>query len=133
MKIDENPNIEAAVFSPEGFQYTGRYITVGGWGQKGAYSGATAVHQTIEISVKETNECKETLSFFDERNHFCAGDKAKSACKGDSGSGSIYTGWSKPIIFGVVSFGAKESCSKATAFEDVRKSIPWIFRVTGLR
>ena len=132
--------MKAVTLPPPELRQLGRKIKVGGWGQRGVYDRGSATHQVIDIEIHPSKRCLETFvdGEFDEEQMFCAGDKNKSPCFGDSGAGAVHEFGSKLILFGVVSFGFSSdrlhsSCQKETTFQRISTSLPWIYRETKLK
>ena len=132
--------MKAVTLPPPELRQLGRKIKVGGWGQRGVYDRGSATHQVIDIEIHPSKRCLETFvdGEFDEEQMFCAGDKNKSPCFGDSGAGAVHEFGSKSILFGVVSFGFSSdrlhsSCQKETTFQKISASLPWIYRETKLK
>jgi secreted trypsin-like serine protease len=135
MNIETNHRVQAALLPPPGLRHVGKEITVGGWGKYTVEFLASVVHRAIDIQINPDWECADSFDNgeFVPSQMFCAGKRGLTSCTGDSGAGSlIYGGSSKPIILGVLSFGVSD-CSKASAFQRVEKSLPWIYKVTKLR
>ncbi|EDW91234.2 chymotrypsin-like protease CTRL-1 [Drosophila yakuba] len=61
--------------------------------------------------------------------HICAGHSQSSTCTGDSGgplsAEMTFSEWKRPILFGVVSYGAP-NCREVTVFTNVLHYINWI-------
>jgi secreted trypsin-like serine protease len=135
LPLNDKSNIEAARLPPPGVIYTGKEISVGGWGKKGLFSRTSQHHLTIDVTIKDDEECINLyrgVAEFCENSMFCAGQTGKTTCHGDSGSGAIYHGWGIPLIVGVVSFGA-QTCNDASVFQKIEKSLPWIFEESQLQ
>ena len=137
MDLDSNQRMEATVLPPPELRLTGREITVGGWGQTdGFQTGKRQIFdlQVINITVHPQEICEgKYLDSFITENMFCAGAKDTTACPGDSGSGALLHANGKIFLLGVVSYGFDGNCQDKTVFHSLGKSLPWIFKETGLK
>ena len=109
LPLDTNPRIQAALLPPPGMVHKEKEVRVGGWGLKDEYSGISVVHNAIDIKIISDDECFDSYGEGDYMpgQMFCGGDRGRTTCRGDSGSGAIFRGWKKPIIQGTLSFGTK--------------------------
>ncbi|EDV55466.2 uncharacterized protein Dere_GG20768 [Drosophila erecta] len=64
--------------------------------------------------------------------HICAGHSQSSACTGDSGgplsAEMTFSEWKRPILFGIVSYGAHD-CREASVFTNVLHYSTWISQI----
>ena len=109
-------------------------MRVGGWGRYTPNSGASLIHQAIDVMINPDEKCSDTYDVGEYLPSlmFCAGERGQTTCRGDSGSGALFSWNNKKILIGVLSFGTK-GCRTASVFQRVEKSLPWIFRETHLR
>ena len=99
----KNPNIEAALLPPPRLNHmTEKEVQIGGWGKTSIYSGVSPVHRVNNLKIKSDRECYAAydLSEYQPSQMFCVGTETSTSCRGDSGSGSIFRGCSKPFILG---------------------------------
>jgi len=130
MDLESTQRMEAAVLPPPELRLAGREITVGGLRQTDGVPGRQIFDlQAINITVhpQEICEGKYPDSFITE-NMFCAGAKGTTAYRGDSGSSALLHTNGKIFLLGVVSYGLD-----TRVFSSIGKSLPWIFKETGLK
>ena len=135
MALDDK-TMKAITLPPPELRQLGRQIKVGGWGKKGVYQEGSLIHQVIDIEIHTSDKCLKTFSDgqFDEEQMFCAGDRKKFPCHGDSGSGAVHEFGSKLILFGVVSFGVSSDLhTSCQTFQKISASLPWIYREAKLK
>ena len=135
MDIERNPYMKIAALPPPEIRVLGRKIKVGGWGKTSGYSRGSDVHNVIQVTIHSHEVCEESFGKdrYISENMFCAGEKTVTVCEGDSGAGAMIYQDNLPIIIGVVSFGWKNKCLWESSFQNIMKSLPWIFKQTGLR
>ncbi|KAG5667426.1 hypothetical protein PVAND_015406 [Polypedilum vanderplanki] len=85
----------------------------------------------LEINSVTQEEClfsNEIYNKISSRRSFCAGEKGKSACRGDSGGGFYVKSTNKYTIFGIVSAAPFVDCVENVyvIFTNVPKFIVWI-------
>ena len=131
--FESNPRIDVAHLPPPEVILTGQKITVGGWGRTVGLPEQIFNLSVIQVPVNHPETCEDNFGDeFVKENMFCAGDKTKTACEGDSGSGATISVNDKTYLLGVVSFGVDESCRVMAGFQKIGPSLPWIFMETGL-
>ena len=136
MDLESKQRMEAAKLPPPELRLTGREITVGGWGQTDGILGRQIFDlQVINITVHPHDVCEAKYPDSYIKEHmFCAGTMDTNGCSGDSGSGALLHANGKKILLGVVSYGLDRTCREnATVFITLGKSLPWIFKKTGLK
>merc|ERR1712142_1334822 len=117
--------IEAALLPPPRLSHmTGKEVQIGGWGKTRRLSGPSPVHRVNNLKIKSDRECYAAydLSEYWPSQMFCVGTETSTSCSGDSGSGSIFRGCSKPVILGVLSFGS-QLCRKPAVYQRVDSSL----------
>jgi chymotrypsin len=134
MTIETNPNMEIAKLPPPGMQLMGKKVRVGGWGRHGLYSGASVIHQTIDLMINSDEKCSDIYDVGEylPSQMFCAGERGMTTCRGDSGAAALYIWNNMSFIIGVLSFGTT-GCTTASVFQRVGKSLTWIIRETNIR
>jgi hypothetical protein len=133
MPIETNPNMEIAKLPPPGMRHMGKKVQVGGWGRHRPYSGASVIHQPIDLMINSDEKCSDTYDVgeFLPSQMFCAGKRGMTTCRGDSGTAALYIWNNMPIIIRVLSFETKPCTT--TVFQRVEKSLSWIIRETNIR
>jgi len=132
--LQSEHGMEAAVLPPPELRLAGREITLGGWGQADGISGRQIFDlQVINMTVHPQDICeKKYPDFFIKENMFCASASDTTACPVDSGSGGLLHANGKIYLLGVVSYGLDSDCKDKIVFQNIVKSLPWIFKETGL-
>jgi trypsin len=118
LQINKNANIQAAALPPPGMKIAGENFTVVGWGKQGQYSPQSPSLLSIEVTIRQDQDCLTThgVTNFLPNRMFCGGSKTGTTCNGDSGGGAVFHGWGVPVILGVVSFGKGTACDTPTVY-----------------
>jgi secreted trypsin-like serine protease len=84
----------------------------------------------VEIASFENEEClweSQLFHFFGSKRSFCAGERGKRACKGDSSGGFYVKSGDAYTVNGIVSAGSSDcNDDRFTVLTNVPKFIDWI-------
>ncbi|KAF0311956.1 Serine proteinase stubble [Amphibalanus amphitrite] len=144
--VRRSDTVRAVCLPPSGADFTGRPVTLTGWGRL-SFGGATAdVLQEAQLRVTDTAQCEAAYSHLAGFSHsfpggfggsvLCAGDGptgGEDACQGDSGGPLVYRsaaatgGEAQYLLVGVVSTGI--GCGNPHfpgLYTRVASYVPWI-------
>ncbi|ODN02523.1 Plasma kallikrein, partial [Orchesella cincta] len=120
---------------PDDFNYTGKYLTVAGWGRfTEKLSGGVRRLQKLDVPFHTLEECRKYNRATS--RHICAGylKGGKDSCSGDSGGPLMYK--TDPMknqhtLAGIVSAG--RGCARANAlglYTNVEELVQWVYHHT---
>ena len=133
---DNNIKIEFAQLPAPGLTKVGASVKVGGWGKTWINKIEYRVsqhHLVIDVNINSEKDCKDSYKTgqYDSKQMVCIGTHSNTTCHGDSGGGGILQEDNKPVIVGVVSFGATD-CKKPSVLQRIDSSLSWIQGITKI-
>jgi len=111
IKMDKEIEFSAAIspvcLPPATMDYTGKTVTVTGWGRLWEYGAFPTELQEVDLIVTSQQECKEAYGkiYTITENMICAKAPGKDSCQGDSGGPVVYKRGDTYELAGVVSWG----------------------------
>lgn len=84
----------------------GNVLEVAGWGWKGPDETSSSLLMAVRVPIQSDLNCSIHDNDYDAEMLFCAGEKGKNVCKGDSGGAAVQkTDLGLAFQLGIVSFG----------------------------